>query len=79
METLDFPDSFVACDLKIGRYRHFTVIICVKFVSFQGQVYILTNMTLAKGCLSETKSQVSNIRTIGHLVFVLYFLIISEF
>ena len=27
VETLDFPESFAACDLKIGRYKQFTVLI----------------------------------------------------
>ena len=27
LETLDYQEIFVACDLKIGRYRQFTVFI----------------------------------------------------
>ena len=27
VETLDFPECLVACDLKIGRYSQFTVLI----------------------------------------------------
>ena len=27
VETLDIPESFVACDLKIGRYRQFILLI----------------------------------------------------
>ena len=27
VEILGIPDSFVACDLKIGRFRRFTVLI----------------------------------------------------
>ena len=64
METLDFPESFVACDLKIGRYRHFIVLLIMC-------LFTLTNKTLAKGHLSETKYQVSEIRTIGTLVHLL--------
>ena len=29
METLDFPESFVACDLKLSRYIQFIVLIKV--------------------------------------------------
>ena len=63
--TLDFPERFVACDLKLGRYRQFTVLI-LNCVSSEGRVYFfnLTNMTIAKGHLSRNKSQMSNIRTI---------------
>ena len=26
VDQLDFSESFVACDLKVGRYRHFIVL-----------------------------------------------------
>ena len=66
-------ESFVACDMKTGRYRQFIVliIICVNF-SKSSLLFTLTNMTfkLAKGHSSKTKCQMSDIRTIhsGHLV-----------
>ena len=41
VEELNFPESFVASDLKIDRYRK--VIVLKSYVSIQGHVYFLTN------------------------------------
>ena len=46
MKTLNFSGSFVACDLKVGRYRQHVQLRSV--VSIKGQGHFLT---LAKGHL----------------------------
>ena len=58
METLDFHETFLFCDLKIGLYRQFTVLIKIFEYSRSSLLFALTNMALAKGHLSKFKSQV---------------------
>ena len=60
--------------MKIGRYR-FTVLIKLCECSRSCLLYALTNMTVAKGHLSKTKSQVIDIRTIGALVIGYYVIV----
>ena len=59
-------------DLKAGRYRQFIVLIITSVCEYlrSSLYFMLTNMALAKGHSSKTKSQVSGIRTIGPLVFL---------
>ena len=67
MERLDFPKRFVACDLKTG---HTVFSVHKNHVGIQGLPFPLVNMALAKGHLSKTKSQVSEIGTICSLVLI---------
>ena len=68
VETLHFTESIVACDLKIDRYRQFTVLIKICEYSRSSLLFTLTDMNLSKGRLSKNIPQVSDIRTIGPLV-----------
>ena len=44
MKTVDFLETFKACDLKVGRYRQ--LIDFIRYVSIEGQGHYLT---LAQG------------------------------
>ena len=48
METANFSETSLACDLKFSRYKNVRTTYCFDEVSFQGQVHFLT---LAKGHL----------------------------
>ena len=58
-ENIGISGSFVACDLKVGGYRPFRVLIKMCEYLRSILLFTLTNMTLAKGRLSKTKTQVS--------------------
>ena len=71
MGTLDFPEKFVACDLKAGRYSQFTVfkIMGVLEVKFTFNLEVKFTFNLDQHDLSQRlfiKDQISGERYQDH-------------
>ena len=49
MKTVDFSETFEACDLKVGRYRQLIEI--MRYVSIEGQGHFFT-IYYSRFCMS---------------------------